>query len=188
VDVDTAEIPGAPDQVDLTVSVVEKPTGNLTVAAGYSQADKLSLTASIRKENVFGTGNFLELNVATAHTNRNLSLSTTDPYFTDDGISRTYDVYYRTSRPLNSIGDHLRRLDAGCGGALRPAVLRVRHHLRGPGRGADAHRHVVRRPEQLRDLRRQVRLLCELVPDHRGLGHATSATPASPRPAAATCA
>jgi outer membrane protein insertion porin family len=105
VDVDTEEVPGAPDQVDLTVKVVEKPTGNLTVAAGYSQADKLSLTASIRKENVFGTGNFLELDVSTAHTNRNLVISTTDPYFTDTGISRTYDLYYRTSRPLNSVGD-----------------------------------------------------------------------------------
>jgi outer membrane protein insertion porin family len=105
VDVDTAEVPGAPDQVDLTVNVVEKPTGNLTLAAGYSQADKLSVTGSIRKENVFGTGNFLELNLSTAHTNRNFSLSTTDPYFTDNGISRTYDIYYRMSRPLNSIGD-----------------------------------------------------------------------------------
>ncbi len=104
VDVDTNDVPGAPDQVDLTVNVVEKPTGNLTLAAGYSQTDKLSLTGSIKKENVFGTGNYLALDVSTAHTNRNLSVSTTDPYFTDNGISRTYDLYYRTSRPLNSQG------------------------------------------------------------------------------------
>ena len=31
-------------------------------------------------------------------------VSTVDPYFTDDGISRSFDLYYRTSRPLNSIG------------------------------------------------------------------------------------
>ncbi|HEX7637099.1 MAG TPA: outer membrane protein assembly factor BamA [Burkholderiaceae bacterium] len=105
VDVDTNDVPGAPDQVDLTVNVVEKPTGNLTVAAGYSQTDKLSLTGSIKKENVFGSGNYLALDVSTAHTNKNLSISETDPYFTDDGISRTIDLYYRTSRPLNSIGN-----------------------------------------------------------------------------------
>ncbi|MET0383181.1 MAG: outer membrane protein assembly factor BamA [Burkholderiaceae bacterium] len=104
VDIDTNEVPGAPDQVDLTVNVVEKPTGNLTLAAGYSQTDKLSLTGSIKKENVFGTGNYLALDVSTAKTNRNLSISETDPYFTDDGISRTLDLYYRTSRPLNSVG------------------------------------------------------------------------------------
>jgi outer membrane protein insertion porin family len=27
-------------------------------------------------------------------------VSTTDPYFTQDGISRTVDLYYRTSRPV----------------------------------------------------------------------------------------
>ena len=105
VDVDTNDVPGAPDQVDLTVNVVEKPTGNLTLAAGYSQSDKISLTGSIKKENVFGTGNYISLDVSTAHTNKNLSISETDPYFTDNGISRTYDIYYRTSRPLNSSGD-----------------------------------------------------------------------------------
>jgi outer membrane protein insertion porin family len=105
VDVDTNDVPGAPDQVDLTVNVVEKPTGNLTLAAGYSQADKISLTGSIKKENVFGSGNYMALDVSTAHTNKNLSISETNPYFTDDGISRTFDIYYRTSRPLNSSGD-----------------------------------------------------------------------------------
>jgi len=105
VDVDTNDVPGAPDQVDLTVNVVEKPTGNLTLAAGYSQADKVSLTGSIKKENVFGSGNYVALDVSTAHTNKNLSISETNPYFTDDGISRTFDIYYRTSRPLNSSGN-----------------------------------------------------------------------------------
>ncbi len=105
VDVETNEVPGSPDQVDLTVTVTEKPTGNLSLAAGYSQADKLSLTGSIRKENIFGTGNFMAVEVSTAHTNRNLVISTTDPYFTDYGISRTIDLYYRTSRPLNSNGE-----------------------------------------------------------------------------------
>jgi outer membrane protein insertion porin family len=104
VDVDTNDVPGAPDQVDLTLNVVEKPTGNLTLAAGYSQTDKLSITGSIRKENVFGSGNYLSLDVSTAHTNKNLSISETDPYFTDDGISRTIDLYFRTSRPYNSLG------------------------------------------------------------------------------------
>ena len=31
VSVDTDEVAGAPDQVDLTVTVVEKPTGNLSI-------------------------------------------------------------------------------------------------------------------------------------------------------------
>jgi len=83
------------------VSVVEKPTGNLTLGAGYSQSEKLSFVAGIQQENVFGSGNYLGLNVNTSKFNKQFVLSTTDPYFTADGISRTLDVYYRTSRPLS---------------------------------------------------------------------------------------
>ncbi|WP_334153315.1 outer membrane protein assembly factor BamA [Tepidimonas sp.] len=100
--IDTQEVPGAPDQVDLVLTVTEKPTGNLTVGAGYSQAEKLSLLAGIQQENVFGTGNYLGLNVNTSKFNRQFVLSTTNPYFTEDGISRTLDVYYRTTRPFDA--------------------------------------------------------------------------------------
>jgi outer membrane protein insertion porin family len=79
-------------------------TGNLLVGAGFSSADKLSFTASIKQENVFGSGNYLGLEVNTSSSNRNLVLSTVDPYWTVDGISRAIDVYYRTSKPINSQG------------------------------------------------------------------------------------
>lgn len=102
VSVDTQEVPDAPDQVDLVVKVVEKPTGNLTLGAGYSQSEKLSLMAGIQQENVFGTGNYLGLNVNTSDYNKQIVLSTTDPYFTPDGISRSLDVYYRTTRPTTA--------------------------------------------------------------------------------------
>lgn len=100
--VDTVDVPDAPDQVDLVVKVAEKPTGNLTLGAGYSQSDKLSLVAGIQQENVFGTGNYLGLNVNTSDFNKQIVLSTTDPYFTADGISRSLDVYYRTTRPTTA--------------------------------------------------------------------------------------
>jgi len=31
-------------------------------------------------------------------------LSTTDPYFTQDGVSRTFDLYYKTTRPYDAQG------------------------------------------------------------------------------------
>jgi outer membrane protein insertion porin family len=105
VNVETEEVPGSPDQVDLTIKVVEKPTGNLLVGAGYSSSDKLSFTASIKQENVFGSGNYLGLEFNTSKSNRNLVLSTVDPYWTIDGISRALDIFYRTSKPLNSQGE-----------------------------------------------------------------------------------
>jgi outer membrane protein insertion porin family len=70
VNVDTSEVAGAPDQVDLTVTVTEKPTGNLLIGANYSNAEKLGLTASIKQDNVFGSGNYLGIEVNTSKTNR----------------------------------------------------------------------------------------------------------------------
>lgn len=104
VNIDTQEVPGTNDQVDVTMTVVEKPTGNLQLGAGYSSADSVSLLFGIKQENVFGSGNYLGIEVNTSKSNRQLVLSTIDPYFTADGISRTIDVYDRTSKPLSGQG------------------------------------------------------------------------------------
>jgi outer membrane protein insertion porin family len=105
VNIDTAEVPGALDQVDLTAEVKEKATGNLQLGAGFSSADKLSLTAGIRQDNIFGSGNYLGFEINTSKYNRSIVISTVDPYFTVDGVSRAIDVFYRTSRPINSQGE-----------------------------------------------------------------------------------
>jgi outer membrane protein insertion porin family len=105
VNIDTSEVPGSADQVDLTVTIKEKATGNISLGAGFSSADRLSLTASIKQENIFGSGNYLGLEVNTSKYNRTLVVSTVDPYFTIDGISRAIDVYYRTTKPINSQGE-----------------------------------------------------------------------------------
>lgn len=102
VSIDTREVPDAPDQVDLVMTVEERPTGNLTLGAGFSQAERLSLVAGIQQENVFGSGNYLGLNLNTSDFNRQFSLTTVNPYFTEDGISRSFDLFYRTTRPLTS--------------------------------------------------------------------------------------
>jgi outer membrane protein insertion porin family len=89
-------VPGSPDQVDLNINVVEKPTGSLQLGAGFSSAERLALSFGIKQENVFGSGNYLGIEVNTSKYNRTIVFSTTDPYFTPDGISRTIDVYHRT--------------------------------------------------------------------------------------------
>ena len=105
VSVDTVEVPGTPDQVDLVITVEEKPTGNLSLGAGYSSAEQLTLTASIQQENVFGSGHFLGLQINTGKSNRTVVVNTLDPYWTVDGVSRGFDLYYRNSSPLNTYGD-----------------------------------------------------------------------------------
>ena len=113
VNVQTSEVPGAPDQVDVTITVKEKPTGNISVGLGYSSASKVAFNAAIKQDNVLGSGNYLGLEFNTTSYNRVVVLSTVDPYFTIDGISRAFDLYYRTSTPINSQGEYYQIVTAG---------------------------------------------------------------------------
>ncbi len=113
VNVETQEVPGAPDQVDLVINVAEKPTGSLQLGAGFSSAEKVALSFAIKQENVFGSGNYLGVDVNTSKYRRTLVFSTTDPYFTQDGISRTLDLYYRTAKPYENQGGNYELVTAG---------------------------------------------------------------------------
>ena len=113
VNVEIQEVAGSPDQVDLMVSMVEKPTGSLTLGAGFSSAEKVSLSFGIKQENVFGSGNYLGIDVNTSKYNRTLVLSTTNPYFTQDGISRTLDLYHRSSKPYQDQGGNYELVTQG---------------------------------------------------------------------------
>jgi outer membrane protein insertion porin family len=115
VNIETQEIPGSPDQVDLTVNVTEKPTGTLQVGAGYSSFEKLFLTFGIQQDNVFGTGNYLGTQVSTSKYNQVFSANFTNPYFTEDGISRTFDFYHRASKPYIEQAGNYRMITSGLG-------------------------------------------------------------------------
>jgi len=103
--VTTQDVPGSPDQVDVNVDVKEKPTGAVSLGAGYSSTEKVILTAGINQDNAFGSGQSIGLNASLGKVNQSIALSNYDPYFTEDGISRFTDIYYRTSKPLYYIGD-----------------------------------------------------------------------------------
>ncbi|MEI7445805.1 MAG: outer membrane protein assembly factor BamA [Burkholderiales bacterium] len=95
VTIDTSPVPDAPDQVDLNVNVTERSTGAFMLGVGFSSTDRIILTASVNQQNFLGTGKSLSLSLNTGQTQRTIVLSSTDPYFTQDGISRTFDVYSR---------------------------------------------------------------------------------------------
>ncbi len=113
VSVETIEVPGAPDQVDIVIAVKEKPTGSLQLGAGFSSAEKISFSFAIKQENVFGSGNYLGIDVNTSKFKRTLVVSTTNPYFTKDGISRTIDLYYRTDKPYEDQGGNYELVTTG---------------------------------------------------------------------------
>jgi outer membrane protein insertion porin family len=113
VNVQAQDVPGAPDEVDLNVSVKEKPTGSITVGAGYGSADKLSFNFGISQDNVFGSGTSLGLQLNTSKYNKVIVLSSTDPYFTIDGVSRTLNLYYKSQVPYQDQGGNYKLITKG---------------------------------------------------------------------------
>ena len=95
VNLETPPVQGTKDQVDLNVSVKEKPTGSFNVGAGVSSSQGLVLTAGITQSNLFGTGKVLSTQINTSKINQVYSVSYTNPYYTDDGVSRGFDIYQR---------------------------------------------------------------------------------------------
>jgi len=93
--IETPAVQGTADQVDVNVNVVEKPTGNIMVGAGYSSTEGIVLSGSISQNNFLGSGNNVAIVVNTSKINTVYSFSYTNPYFTVDGISQGFDVYLR---------------------------------------------------------------------------------------------
>jgi outer membrane protein insertion porin family len=97
VDVESPPVTGTSDQVDVNFKVKEKPTGALSIGAGYSNVEKVVLSGSIVQQNIFGSGKHVGIGISTSKVNKSYSLSFTDPYYTVDGVSRGFDIYNRKS-------------------------------------------------------------------------------------------
>lgn len=100
--VETEPVAGTPDQVDVNVDVKEKPTGMINLGVGYGSTDKVILSAGISQDNIFGSGNSLSAQINTSKTNRTLVLAHTNPYWTNEGISKTTSLYYRRTTPYDA--------------------------------------------------------------------------------------
>lgn len=101
VSVETPPVQGTADQIDVNVSVTEKATGNISVGAGFSQAEKVILSAAVTQDNLFGSGKSVGVQMATGRINRNIGLNYTNPYFTVDGVSQGFDISHRKADPTD---------------------------------------------------------------------------------------
>ena len=95
VNIETPAVPGTQDQVDVTVTVTERNTGALNFGVGYSDADKLTISASVSQSNIFGSGNQLAFQINSGTVNKVYALSFVNPYWTVNGVSLGVDVFRR---------------------------------------------------------------------------------------------
>jgi outer membrane protein insertion porin family len=97
VNIETPAVQGTTDQMDVNMSVKEKSTGNISLGAGFSSGEGFVLSGGVTQSNLFGSGNYLSTQINTGKVNQVYSLSYTNPYFTDDGVSRGFDLYKRNT-------------------------------------------------------------------------------------------
>lgn len=95
VTVDTKPVPGSSDQVDLLFAVVEQPSGNLKAAVGFAQNEGLLFNLGLSQSNFLGSGDSVTANFNNSKSYTSYLLEHTDPYFTQDGVSRTIKGFYR---------------------------------------------------------------------------------------------
>jgi len=95
VNIETPSVAGTADQVDVVVTVTEKNTGSLNFGIGYSQADSVTVSASVSQANIFGSGNQLAFQVNSGSVNKIYSISYVNPYWTVDGIAAGIDIFRR---------------------------------------------------------------------------------------------
>lgn len=100
VNIETAAILGTPDQVDLNFHVKEAPAAQATAGVGYG-SNGLVLQASVNQNNFLGTGKSLGLSFNNDKISTAYSINYNDPYYTIDGISRGFNLFYQRTSPGN---------------------------------------------------------------------------------------
>jgi outer membrane protein insertion porin family len=95
VSIETPAVPGSTDQVDVDVTVTERPAGNLSAGVGFSQSQGVLFNASITQNNFLGTGKRVALGLNTSQATQFYQIAYTNPFYTVDGISRGFNISYR---------------------------------------------------------------------------------------------
>ncbi len=101
VNVDIQRVKGVDDLVDIYVKIEEGSIGSIVLSGGVNTEGDITLGASIDRDNVFGTGQRFKIGFEQSDVTDSFEISLTDPYFTDDGISRTLKAYYRQTDASN---------------------------------------------------------------------------------------
>jgi len=96
IQVETTDVPGTDDLIDVDYNVEEQASGTIQASVGYAQTTGLNLGVSVQQNNWLGTGKQVSFGVNKNNYQTLYNYSYQDPYFTPDGVSRGFSAYYRT--------------------------------------------------------------------------------------------
>ncbi|QOC22999.1 outer membrane protein assembly factor BamA [Wenzhouxiangella sp. AB-CW3] len=94
VNIETPKVEGSDDEIDIIVNVEEVPSGSFQIGLGYSQLQGVIASMSIEQNNFLGTGRQVGLNLSRSSILTQVGVNYTNPYYTDDGVSRGFFARY----------------------------------------------------------------------------------------------
>ncbi|HET8705905.1 MAG TPA: outer membrane protein assembly factor BamA, partial [Pseudomonadales bacterium] len=97
VEVDTPRVPGTEDQVDVNYKVEEQPSGSIGASVGFQQGTGLVFGANVSQTNWLGTGNKVSFGLNRNEYRSSYSFQYVNPYYTVDGVSRGFGLFYTTT-------------------------------------------------------------------------------------------
>ena len=86
-------VPNSTDEVDVVFQVEEQNANKVGGSIGYSELDGLILGANLTMPDLFGTGNIFSIAAQWSAPYQSINLTFTQPYFTQSGISQSFNVY-----------------------------------------------------------------------------------------------
>jgi len=102
------KVPDTDDQVDIEVAVTERFSGNLNIGIGYSQNQGAILNLGFAHENIFGSGNSVDLTFDNSAATQRYAFKYRNPYYTPDGVSRGFNFSFtETDASENNTSNYL---------------------------------------------------------------------------------
>jgi len=94
VEIETPDVVGEKDKVDVVFTVKERNAGSFVFGVGYSQLGGVVTSIQLQQNNFLGSGNRFTVGVQKNNYSKSINFSYFDPYFTDDGVSVGYNLSY----------------------------------------------------------------------------------------------
>lgn len=95
--VETNEVPGHDDLIDVEFEVQEQSSGSIGASLGFAQAAGLILGVNLQQNNFLGSGKQVGIGLNSSRFQDVYNFSYTNPYFTEDGVSRGFNLFFRST-------------------------------------------------------------------------------------------
>ena len=89
----TNEPGSTPDRVVVNVDVEDQPTGQFSIAGGYSTSDGFIAEVSLSESNFLGRGQYVRIAASSGQYSQGVEFSFTEPFFMDRRLAAGFDLF-----------------------------------------------------------------------------------------------